>query len=132
MIIVDASALVSDLLSLGQESNALHHLGESGTLGAPEILVAEVLGGVRRLEHLGDISHHRAQGAVTDLLDLEIRLYQHRPLARRAFELRSNVTASDALYVALAEALDIPLLTIDGRLARAVRRHTAVKVLPGA
>lgn len=129
MIVVDASALVSDLLDISPGSDAVRGLDDGETLGAPEILIAEVLGSVRRLEHLGDVSRHRAQGAVTDLLDLEIELYPHRPLALRAFELRANVTASDALYVALAEALGVPLLTIDGRLARAVVRHTAVNVL---
>lgn len=65
------------------------------------------------------MSRTRSDEALEDLLDVDVSLYPHAPLTGRIWELRENLTAYDAAYVALAEALDAPLITTDGRLARA-------------
>lgn len=130
MIVVDASALVGALLQIPPGSEAFAARDAAAQLSAPEILVPEVLGAVRRLERRRHISAHRARSAVDDLLGLDLALYPHRPLSRRAFELRANMTMADALYVTLAEMTGSPLLSVDRRLARAAARHTAVAVVP--
>jgi len=126
--VVDASVVADWLLGIAQPATVRRHLTHDRKC-APEILVPEVLSAVRRAERRGKVSPHRVEGAVDDLLALELELIPHSALARRAFELRANVTCGDALYVALAEALGEPLLTADAGLARAVRRHTNVEVV---
>jgi predicted nucleic acid-binding protein len=126
--VIDASALVDDLVSADAGAPLVTRLPD-GVACAPELLVAEVLSAIRRGERRGSVTAHRAAEAVEDLLALDVRLFGHAPLARRAFELRANLTSADALYVALAEAVGEPLLTSDAGLARAVRRHTTIDVL---
>ena len=93
-------------------------LAQSGEGGDPSA-VAQVL---RRYERTGGLSTTRGAGALRDLEDLAIERYPHRPLLPRVWELRANLTAYDAVYVALAEALEATLLTGDARLARAPHR----------
>jgi predicted nucleic acid-binding protein len=100
---------------------------ESG-LFAPELMDVEVVHIVRRYQRLGELSAEHGQHAIDDLLDLPVERYSHRPLLSRMWELRANLTAYDAAYVALAEALDAPLLTRDARLARAPH-HARVEVV---
>ncbi len=87
------------------------------TLAAPDLLRVEVLSVIRRHLASGNLNARQADNAVDDLLAPPITLHPTTPLLRRSWELRSNVTAYDACYVALAETLDIALLTADGRLA---------------
>jgi predicted nucleic acid-binding protein len=82
----------------------------------------EVVQIVRRYQRLGELSAEHGERAIDDLLDLPVDRYPHRPLLPRVWELRANLTAYDAAYVALAEALEAPLLTRDARLARAAHR----------
>ena len=91
-----------------------------GALAAPELALPEATNSLRRLELAGEISRFEANSAYQDLLGLNIRLYSFRPFAERVWDLRGNLTSYDAWYVALAEALDCPLLTLDRRLSRAV------------
>ena len=79
----------------------------------------EVLSVLRRQHRRGALDAGQVAAAVDDLLDLEVEIYPTGPLLRRAWDLRENVTAYDACYVALAEALGCPLLTADARLSRA-------------
>jgi predicted nucleic acid-binding protein len=79
-----------------------------------DVEVAQVL---RRAERLKLLSPERASEALTATTELDLVRYAHQPLLPRAWELRRNCTAYDAVYLALAEALDAPLLTLDARLA---------------
>ena len=79
----------------------------------------EVLQALRRLNVLGELSDERAADARTDFRDLAIVRYPHIALSERIWELRHNLTAYDAAYVALAEALDVPLVTCDRPVSQA-------------
>lgn len=94
-------------------------------LAAPEIIYLEVASVWRRTMTDG----RRASLALADLAELPLRLAPHLPLLARCWELRHNLTPYDAAYVALAEALDVALLTADARLSRASGIHCAVEVL---
>lgn len=94
------------------------------SLHAPHLLDLEVLHVLRRFERRGILHPSRAAEAVEDLLDLPLTRYPHTALAGRVWELRSTLTACDAAYVALAEALGAPLLTRDAALG-AARGHRA-------
>jgi predicted nucleic acid-binding protein len=120
MIVVDASALIEVLLSRsdGQAARA-RLLDPSQTLHAPHLIDVEVTQVVRRYAASGVIDDARGREALTDLADFPLRRYPHDWLLPRIWELRNNLTAYDATYVALAEALDAPLITRDQRLARA-------------
>lgn len=96
----------------------------------PALCDVEVVAGVRRSLVRGLLSVGRATQAIEDYLDLTLVRSSHQPLLARIFELRSNFTSYDATYVSLAEMLRAELLTTDERLARAVRTHTKVPVLP--
>ena len=133
MLVVDASA-VTELL-LGR--SAAHAVAEclrdhDFDLHAPHLLDLEVLSGLRRVVAAGDASTERAEEAIDDLCALPVERHRHDPLIPRIWELRDNVSAYDAAYVALAEAIaDEPatLITADARLARAVDAHTRVRVI---
>lgn len=91
----------------------------------------EVLGVVRRHEIEGRLDATAAAQAADDLRDWPGERFEHRALIRRAWELRGEVRTWDALYVALAEALDATLLTLDHRLARARGPRCHIEVAPG-
>jgi predicted nucleic acid-binding protein len=123
LIVVDASVVIEVLLLTRDGWRLGSRLFERGpTLCAPELLDVEVTQIVRRYQRLGDLTAERGQSAIADLVDLPLERFTHRPLLERMWEMRANLTAYDAAYVALAEALDAPLLTRDARLARAVHR----------
>jgi len=98
-------------------------------LHAPHLLDIEVTQVVRRYAASGAIPVRRAHTAIVDLLNLQIRRYPHDLLLERVWALRHNLTAYDAGYVALAEALDATLLTRDRRLARAAGRDAKVELV---
>jgi predicted nucleic acid-binding protein len=133
MLVVDASA-VADLL-LGRASGtavAARLRDHDFDLHAPHLIDVEVLSALRRVVAAGTASAARASEAVADFLDLPIARYAHDTLAPRIWELRANFSAYDAAYVALAEVIadgGAPLLTADGRLARAVKAHTKLRVM---
>ena len=89
----------------------------------------EVLSVLRRYVAAGLTTAQRGEEAMADLIDLPLRRASHRPLLRRCWQLRHNLTSYDACYVALAETLDVPLLTADGRLADAPGLRGAVELL---
>lgn len=126
MIVVDASTLVDILVGDGRATARL----ANEDLAAPHLLDAEVGSALRRLVHAGAVDARRAATGLDDLADLEIERYPHGTLSRRAWALRHNVTFYDALYLALAEALDAPLVTLDARLAAAPGARARVEVLP--
>ncbi len=100
-------------------------------LAAPELIDLEVLSVLRRSERVGALNTRRAALAVRDLRDLPLDRAPHLPLVRRCWELRGNVTAYDAAYVALAETLGVPLLTADRRLAASPGLSCAIELLAG-
>lgn len=130
MIVVDASVVVEILLRTDRGKHAEGHLlGGRATLHAPHLLDLEVASVLRRHNAADELEAGRGRGAMADLADLPINRYPHGLLMARVWELRANLTAYDAAYVALAEALEAPLLTCDQRLARAPGHSARVEIL---
>lgn len=130
MIVVDASALLEALLRTSAAAAVGSRLFDpEETLHAPHLLDIEVAQVIRRYAANGQIDGARGRAALTDLSDFPLRRYPHDFLLPRIWELRNNLTAYDAAYVALAEALDAPLLTRDGRLAAAAGHHALVELV---
>lgn len=120
MIVVDASAIVEMLLRTGAGIRVTRRIRTAPyAVHSPHLLDVEVTHVVRRYHLAGTIDAVRGAEMVDILRGLGIHRHDHRPLLRRVWELRHSVGAYDALYVALAEALDAPLLTADQRLASA-------------
>ena len=86
---------------------------------------------LRRLTRIGVLSQERAEEARADFADMTIMRYPHVPLLDRMWQLRHTLTAYDAAFVALAEALAVPLITTDARLARASGHEAAVELFDG-
>lgn len=128
MTVLDTSAVIDFLLGDGVARQVHKLLNHGGPAAAPDLLVFEILAVLRREVARGRLGEARARDAIADLGDLGIGLFPTLPLRRRAFELRENMTAGDALFVALAELLDEPLATRDSPLATAAREHTQVAV----
>ena len=130
MIVLDASAAVEWLLQtplgvlVGRRA-----LSSKQTLHAPHLLDVEVTQTFRRYVGAGDLALSRAEEALQDLADLRVSRYPHVLFLRRVWELRGNLTAYDALYVALAETLDATLVTCDRKIASAPGHHARVEVI---
>ena len=118
-IVLDASCVVAALVDGGQSGAWTRTQMAGGDLVAPHHLPAEVAHALRRAEVGGRLDGGLAALAHRDLLRLAIRLFPFGPLATRVWELRHHVATYDAWYVALAESLRAPLVTLDVRLARA-------------
>lgn len=118
MIVVDASALLEVLLHTPSGPLVSRRLlAENETLHAPHLLDVEIAQVLRRYSLSGDLNPDRGLQALEDLADFPITRYPHDLFLPRMWELRYNVTAYDAAYLALAEALSAPLLTRDAALA---------------
>lgn len=118
-VVVDASAVVAALTDGGSGGAwAVSELG-GGDLAAPHRMPVEATNILRRAVLAGDISPDIAALAHDDLIQLRVDLFPNEPFAPRVWQLRANLTAYDAWYVALAEVLGWPLVTLDHRLARA-------------
>ncbi|HUF71241.1 MAG TPA: type II toxin-antitoxin system VapC family toxin [Longimicrobiales bacterium] len=129
MIVVDASALLEVLLQTGAAAAVEARLFGGDTLHAPHLLDLEVTQVLRRYERAGELSSRRGRAALEDLAAFRIERYPHHLFLERVWTLRANATAYDACYLALAEALDAPLLTMDRRLA-GVPGHAATVEVP--
>ena len=125
MIVLDASALLEFLLQtpLGTRVEA-RLFSDAEELHAPHLVDVEIVQGLRRLVRTQEVPSGRASEALADLTDLDLHRHAHVDLAGRAWQMRDNISAYDAMYVALAEAIDAPLLTCDGPLAN-TRGHRA-------
>lgn len=131
MIVVDCAAAV-DALTTAPETDELRAYLAVEELHAPSLLDFEIVSVLRGLTLSRQLSPTSAQDALTDLDDLPIERWPPAdPLRRRAFQLRNNVSAYDAAYVALAESLDCPLLTRDARLARSGGHQARIEVRLG-
>ncbi len=130
MLVVDASCLVEVLIG-GPGAEAIRErLRRDEDHAAPHIVDVEVFGVIRR-EHLhGRLDRTAATQAVEDLAAWPGERFGHRPLLERAWELRTTVRGWDAVYVALAEALDVVLITTDQRLAQASGPRCTIEVVP--
>lgn len=117
MIVVDASVLVTALADDGPDGDRHRARLVNERLAAPHLIDVEVVSAWRRLAAAGRLDERRAAFARADLRSLPLDRVPHGPLLDRCWELRGSVTAYDAVYVALAEMLDAPLLTLDERLA---------------
>ena len=117
--VIDASALVAGLFATDPTGVWAESKVAELDLAGPELVLVESTNILRRLEHSGLISRLEATTALRDLVQIEIELFPFRPFADRVWSLRDNVTSYDAWYVAVAEHLGCPLLTIDRRLGNA-------------
>lgn len=130
MIVVDASALIEMLLPTAAAEVVSARLFYSGDhLAAPHLIDVEAAQVLRRYARAGEIGDRHGREAMADLAEMPIRRYPHGILLPRVWDLRHNFTAYDALYVALAEALDAPLVTRDRRLAAAAGHGAEIELL---
>jgi predicted nucleic acid-binding protein len=130
LIVVDASVLANAIGDDGADGRrARSEIRASGDLAAPDLVDVETVAVLRKRWLAGTITDRRFEAAISDLESIDIDRYPTLPLMRRAYELRSNVTAYDASYVALAELLSCELLIGDQRLASAPRARCPVRVL---
>jgi predicted nucleic acid-binding protein len=128
MLVVDTSAIVDALVGQSPKPQLITRLSTDADLHAPHLLDVELLHALRRLVSTGRLSEDRAAEARADFADMVILRYPHQPLADRVWELRHNVGAYDATFLALAEALEVPLVTCDARLARAQAHHANIEL----
>jgi predicted nucleic acid-binding protein len=125
LIVADASAVLEVLLNTPGAARVSERLFTPGeTLHAPHLIDLQVAQVLRRYARTGEIDAQRGSEAISDLAELPLARYAHEFLLPRIWQLRNNVTAYDAAYLALAEVLDCPLLTCDRALAD-VPGHTA-------
>ena len=131
MIVIDASAIIEVLLNTPASGKVNERLfAGPDTLHAPHLLDLEVAQVLRRYTISGEMSVERSEQALEDLADLPLNRYPHDIFLRRIWSLRRNLTAYDAAYLALAEALDAPLITRDAALARVPGHRARVEVIP--
>jgi predicted nucleic acid-binding protein len=130
VIVVDASALLEALLQTPAAAAVEARLFDDGlSLHAPHLIDLEVTQVLRRYAVTGQIEPARCQDALDDLQDFSLHRYQHDVLLPRVWALRHNLTAYDAVYIALAEALGATLLTRDRRLAAAPGHHARIDLV---
>jgi len=128
--VIDASVLLAAVIDTGSSGSWAEQIVSGGDLHAPELVLVEATNILRRLERAKKISALEAAAAHQDYMRLDIAVYAFGPVADRVWELRHTLTSYDAWYVAVAEALELPLATLDLRLARA-SGPTCEFVLPG-
>jgi predicted nucleic acid-binding protein len=130
MIVLDASAVVELLLRTPTGARVAARISApEESLHVPHLLDLEVTQVLRRYEAMGTVPSVETRAALDELLALDVARYEHDLLLPRIWELRHNLTAYDASYMALAEALNAPLLTCDGALASVPGLHTRVELL---
>jgi predicted nucleic acid-binding protein len=129
VIVVDASIVVAALADDDVHGRTARRRLGPERLAAPHLIDIEVVAAWRRLAGAGQLGEQRVELARADLRALPIERVPHAPLFERIWELRSNLTAYDAAYVALAETLGVPLLTVDAKLAGAPGPRCAIEVL---
>ena len=129
MIVVDASVLAPALADDDADGDRARARLRGERLVAPELVDLEVVSVLRRAARAGRLEERRSAQALADLATLPLRRVAHLPLLPRVWELRDNLTAYDATYVALAEVLGVFLLTADGPLKRAAGIRCEIEVL---
>ena len=130
MIVLGASALLEFLLQTSLDTRVEARLfRDDDELHAPHLLDVEIVQGLRRLVRTGEVSSGRADDAIADLTDLDLHRHAHVDLVRRAWKLRDNISAYDAMYVALAEAIGAPIVTCDSPLGKAPGHRGRIEVI---
>jgi predicted nucleic acid-binding protein len=129
VLVVDASVLAPALADDGPDGDAARARLRGQSLAAPELIDLETTSVIRGRSRAGHLDVRRAGLALTDLVELPLRRAPHRPLLARCWELRENLTVYGAAYVALAEVLDVVLLTADARLAKASGPRCEIELL---
>jgi predicted nucleic acid-binding protein len=129
MIVVDACVLATALADDGDEGRRVRARLPVEGVFAPEVVDLEVTSYVRRARRSGQLGPERTIQALADLALMSLARFSHTPFLSRIWDLRDNLTPYDAAYVALAEMLEVPLLTADARLARAPGIRCEVVVL---
>ncbi|MFM1904164.1 MAG: hypothetical protein RLZZ440_2064 [Planctomycetota bacterium] len=130
MIVIDASAVLELLLRPHDHQDLIAKTLRSGeTIAAPHLIDLEVTQVLRRFVSAGELTTARGREAIDDHLSLGIVRYPHDALLERVWQLRAKCTAYDAVYLALAEALDAVFITCDGRLADVPGCRAAVDVV---
>jgi predicted nucleic acid-binding protein len=129
VIVTDAGVLVAVFVDDGIWGDTARARLRGEELAAPELVDLEVISALRGLLRVGKVDERRAREALADLRDLSLRRASHRELMTRCWDLRDNLTAYDASYVALAELLGATLVTADARISRAPQIKCAVEVL---
>lgn len=129
--VLDASALLELVTSLAPDPG-LRRTSLTSHGSAPEIIDLEVVDTLRRFVRSGRLTVDDARSTMVDARETPIARTTHRPLLERVWELRDSVAACDAAYIALAEALAVPLLTCDARLGRAHGHNAEVLVYPSS
>ena len=130
--VVDSSVIVAALIDAGPDGRWAESVIAYGPLYCPEHVLAEASNVLRRLELQGKVSQFEANLAQRDLLLLRLETFPFRPFARRVWEMRRNVTAYDAWYAAVAEAIGCPLFTLDRKLSRASGLACVIQTPPRA
>ena len=128
MLVVDAGCLFEVVAGTSRAEGIRQILAADDDHAAPHVIDVEVLNVVRRFEAGGQLDATSANQAVQDLQSWPGERFGHTSLIQRAWELRHNVRGWDAFYVALAEALDATLLTLDLRLARSTGPRCRIQV----
>jgi predicted nucleic acid-binding protein len=130
MIVVDASAMTEFLLQTPLGLRVEGRLfRDDDELCVPHLVDVEVAQAVRRLVRAGEVAEDRAAATLVDLGDFDLHRHAHIDLLHRVWQLRTNLTAYDAVYVALAEALEATLVTCDGPLAKAPGHTAKIEVI---
>ena len=129
MLVIDASVLAVALLDDGQDGDTVRDRLRAEQLAAPALIDLEVASVWRGLARGGHLDPRRVRLALDDLQELPLQRVEHTSLLWRCWELRDNLTIYDAAYVALAEALQAPLLTGDRRLARSTGPRCTIEVV---
>lgn len=132
MLVVDTTALIEALVGIDPPPGLRERLGQESCLHAPYLIDVEMLHALRRFTRRAVLSMERADEVRAEYATLAITRYPHLGLADRIWALRHNLSAYDATYVALAEALDAPLITCDRRLGAASGHCAVIETFPFA
>jgi len=118
-VVIDASAVVAALVDDGPDGRWAEAVLRREALVAPHLMPVEVANILRRAVLARDLPAEAAALAHEDLVQLRVGMFPYEPHARRVWQLRNDLSTYDGWYVALAEALEVPLVTLDRRMARA-------------
>jgi predicted nucleic acid-binding protein len=130
VIVVDSSVILEVLLRTKSAKDVEKKIFSKGqTLHAPHLIDIEIAQVIRRYASAGELTAERGAQAIEDFLDFRISRYSHDILLPRIWELRTNMTAYDAAYIALAEILDATLLTRDVKLARSAGSAAKIQMI---